>query len=198
MKLLFSSLVFPVSLRAQDSAAVLKNLMCRWHFKDAIRKCRGGMEEQEMLTRENYSILSRPSACLLPAFKLAELPALCAMNHPNLAGGVGLLSPGSAAAGWQGCNESPIGVKAAGWVCWLCLEQQGDSWCHRELWHREWDVSAKSMVTHESPEDVTEEAVTGEELSSQRALQQGCRGERGPRRDNGKPLRRGMNDMLLA
>lgn len=57
------------------------------------------MEEQEMLTRENYSILSRPSACLLPAFKLAELPALCAMNHPNLAGGVGLLSPGSAAAG---------------------------------------------------------------------------------------------------
>jgi len=98
MKLLFSSPVFPVSLRAQDSAAILKNLMCRWHFKDVIRKCHGGLEEQEMPSQKNHSIFSRPNAHLLPALRLAGLPALFAMNHPNLAGGVRLFSPAFATA----------------------------------------------------------------------------------------------------
>lgn len=62
------------------------------------QKMSRGMAEQEMLTEKKYSILGRPSACLLPALELAGLPALCAMNHPSLAGGGRLLSPAFVAA----------------------------------------------------------------------------------------------------
>lgn len=62
------------------------------------QKMSWGMEEQEILTQKSHSILSRPSAYLLPALELAGLPAPCPMNHLNLTGGVRLLSPAFATA----------------------------------------------------------------------------------------------------